>query len=209
MRRRTFDLLASCIGALLTVVLLVAGGLLMWGYTYTTSNVHDQLAAQKIYFPPKAAFANPQVGTEITPAMIPSVSQYAGQQLLTAAQSQVYANDFIGQHLINIGGGKTYSEVSAAAMALPANSPQRAALEAQAQTLFQGNTLRGLLLEAYGFGTMGEIALIASIASFILAGLMFVLTMFGFLHFRKVDEETELLAKTKSEPMGDKEPALV
>ena len=70
------------------VVLLVAGGLLTWGHSFVNSNVHNQLAQQQIYFPPKAAFAHAKAGTEITPAMLPSVSQYAGQQLLTGHQAE-------------------------------------------------------------------------------------------------------------------------
>jgi hypothetical protein len=83
MRRRVFDVLTSAVGLVLVVVLLVAGGLLMWGYSYDHNNVHNQLAAQDIFFPTKAAFEHPKAGSEITAAMIPSVSQYAGKQLLT------------------------------------------------------------------------------------------------------------------------------
>src|SRR5581483_9201339 len=80
MSRKVFDVLTSAGGALAVVVLLVAGGLLTWGHSFVSSNVHDQLAQQQIFFPPKAAFAHPKAGSEITPSMIPSVSQYAGKQ---------------------------------------------------------------------------------------------------------------------------------
>src|SRR5271154_2098372 len=110
MSRRVFDLLASAGGVIVVVVLLVAGGLLMWGSSFANSNVHDQLAQQQIYFPSKAAFAHPKAGTEITPSMIPSVSQYAGQQLLTGEQAKVWADHFIAVHLVEIGGGKTYAQ---------------------------------------------------------------------------------------------------
>ena len=210
MRRRTFDFLATSIGAVLTVVLLIAGGLLLWGANFANNSVHDQLAAQKITFPPAVAFAHPQAGTEITPSMIPSVSQYAGQQLTTGAQAQVYANDFIQVHLNNMAGGKTYAQVSSEAFTLPANSAKRAQLESTAQTLFQGTTLRGLLLEAYGFSVMGSIAWYGALASFFLAGIFFLLTMLGFLHFRKEDEKEELLGpKSVAVPQDKKEPALV
>ena len=212
MRRRTFDLLASCIGALLTIVLFVAGGLLLWGYSYVTSSVHDQLAAQKIYFPPASAFKNPQPGTEITPSMIPSVSQYAGQQLLTGQQAEAYANNFINVHLNEIGGGKTYSELSAQLQSMQSGTPAYTALSNQVDLIFRGTTLRGLLLEAYGFGTMGQIALIAAICSFVLGFFMLLLTLFGFLHYRKVDEKTELLSRSSgSSPDSSekREPALV
>ena len=131
MNRKVFDKLASIGGALIVVVLAVAGALLMWGLNFANSNVHNQLAEQQITFPAEAAFAHPVAGTEITPSMIGTVSKYAGQQLTTGAQAEVYANDFIAVHLREIGGGKTYAQLSAAAMALPKGSPQYTAAEAQ------------------------------------------------------------------------------
>ena len=71
MRRKTFDLILTCIGAGVTVMLLAAGGLLVWGYSFAQSNVHDQLAQQQIYFPTAAQMAQAKAGTEITPAMLP------------------------------------------------------------------------------------------------------------------------------------------
>lgn len=195
MRRKTFDMILSAGGAVLVVVLLVAGGLGLWGYNFANSNVHDQLAQQAITFPPAAAFAHPKVGTEITPSMIPSVSQYAGQSLLTGQQAQVYANDFIAVHLQEIGGGKTYAQLSAAAQADPTNTQ----LAGQVATVFKGTTLRGLLLEAYAFSTFGEIALVASIVSFVLAGVMLLLTLLGMIHLRRVPGDQEFPKVHQSE----------
>ena len=109
-------------GFVLSAILLAAGGLLLWGSTYTHNMVHNQLAAQQIYFPPKAAFAHAKAGTEITPSMIPSVSQYAGQQLVTGQQAQSYADNFIAVHITNMTGGKTYAQLSAASLAQPNNT---------------------------------------------------------------------------------------
>jgi len=187
MRRKTLDMIMTAGGAVLIVILLVAGGLGLWGYNFANSNVHDQLAQQAITFPPAAAFAHPKVGSEITPSMIPSVSKYAGQQLLTGQQAQVYANDFIAVHLQEIGGGQTYAQLSAAAVADPTNTK----LAGQVATVFKGTTLRGLLLEAYAFSTFGEIALVASIVSFVLAGVMLLLTLLGFVHLRRVPDDQE------------------
>jgi len=191
MRRKTFDMIMSSGGAVLVVVLLAAGALGLWGYSFANSNVHDQLAEQQITFPPQAAFAHPVAGTEITPSMIGTVSKYAGQPLVTGQQAEVYANDFIAVHLQEIGGGLTYAQLSAKAMALPKGSAAYTAAEAKVQTVFQGTTLRGLLLEAYAFGTFGEIALVASIVSFVLAGVMLILTAFGLVHLRRVPEDQE------------------
>jgi len=191
MQRKTLDMLMTAGGAVLIVVLLAAGTLGLWGYSFANSNVHNQLAEQQITFPPAAAFATAKAGTEITPSMIPSVSQYAGQQLVTGQQAEVYANQFIAVHIQEIGGGLSYAQLSAKAMALPKGSAAYTAAEGKVQTVLQGTTLRGLLLEAYAFGTFGQIALVASIVSFVLAGIMVLLTLFGLVHLRRVPEDQE------------------
>ena len=193
MRRKVFDKLASVGGAVVVVILAVAGTMLFVGYNFANNYVHNQLAQQNITFPAAAAFAHPKAGTEITPSMIPSVSQYAGQQLLTGQQAQTYANDFIAVHLNQIGGGKTYSQLSNEAMALPKGSPAYTAAEAKVQSVFQGTTLRGLLLEAYGFSLIATIAFWCAIAAWSLAGLLAVLVAIGFWHAKRTDETEELL----------------
>jgi hypothetical protein len=189
MSRKVFDLLTSTGGAVIVVVLLVAGGLMTWGHSFVNSNVRSQLAQQQIYFPSKAAFAHPKAGTEITPSMIPSVSQYAGQQLLTGAQAKVYANDFMAVHLSEMPYGGVYSKISAAAIANPSNTK----LAALKQTSFMGTTLRGLLLEAYAFSEVGAVMLWGAIASFILAAVMAVLVGLGFAHARRTADEAQML----------------
>jgi hypothetical protein len=194
MRRRIFDLLASAGGAVVVVVLVVAGALLMWGQSFASSEVHDQLAEQHIFFPPASAFAHAKAGTEITPSMIPTVSQYAGQQLVTGAQAEVYANDFIAVHLSEMPYHGVYATISAAARAA-AGTPRAAELDALEQTSFQGTTLRGLLLEAYAFSVFGEIALWAGVAAFVLAGIMAILVALGIWHARRTPEDVELLGR--------------
>ena len=197
MSRKVFDYIASGFGVAVVVALVVAGGLLTWGHSFVNSNVHDQLAQQQIYFPPKAAFAHPKAGTEITPSMIPSVSQYAGQQLLTGAQAKVYANDFMAVHLSQMPYQGVYSKISAAYLANPKNTQ----LASARQTIFMGTTLRGLLLEAYAFSTVGAIMLWGAIASFFLAAVMAVLVGLGIWHARRATEEEQLLApKPKAVP---------
>jgi hypothetical protein len=190
MSRKVFDKLTSTGGLVVVVVLLVAGGLLTWGHSFVNSNVHNQLARQEIVFPSKAAFAHPKAGTEITQAMIPSVSQYAGQPLLTGQQAEAYADHFIAIHLSEMPYGGVYSKISAAAIA----SPKNATLTALKQTSFQGTTLRGLLLEAYAFSEIGLIMMWGAIASFLLAGLMLLLVGLGFQHARSTAAEKQLLA---------------
>jgi hypothetical protein len=187
MRRRTFDALVSAAGLLLVVVLVVAGVLLTWGHSYANNQVTSQLSAQKIVFP---TTSNPEF--KILPAANRAeMGNYAGQPMTNGAQAETYANYFIARHLYLIGGGKTYSQLSALARANPANTK----LAGEVQTVFQGTTLRSMLLEAYGFWTFGQIALIAAIASYIAAGLMLILSIFGFVHLRRTAPEAEILPK--------------
>jgi hypothetical protein len=119
------------------------------------------------------------------------MGKYAGQPMTNGAQAEVYASYFIGHHLFLIGGGKTYSQLSEAAMAQPKN----AALAAEVQTIFRGTTVRSMLLEAYGFWQLGQIALIGAIVSYIAASLMLVLSVFGYVHLRRTAPEAEILPR--------------
>ena len=184
MRRKTFDVLTSAVGLALAVIMLVAGGLLLWGHNFITNEVHNQLAAEKIVFP---ANNSPAIKAPEFAAM----HQYAGQLMTTGAQAEVYADHFIANHLKKIGGGLTYSQLSAKAIAQPNN----AALQAQVATVFKGETLRGLLLNAYAFGTMGMLAGIAAIVAFAGGLVLLVLSALGFAHQRRVPAEAEIFAK--------------
>jgi hypothetical protein len=187
MRRRTFDALMVVAGLALAAVLLVAGALLTWGHVFTTNQVHSQLAAQKIVFP---AANSPEIKA-LPKADAAAMKVYAGQLMTTGAQAQTYADHFIKVHLGEIGQGKTYSQLSAKAM----TEPKNAALAAQVETVFKGTTLRGMLLNAYGFWQMGQIALIGAIVSFAGAALILILSLFGVWHLRRVPETAEVLPK--------------
>lgn len=184
MRRRTFDTLMSAGGLVLVMVLAVSGALLFVGYDFANGNVETQMRAQNIFFP--------EAGSEAIadPRIEPFVAPYAGQHVVTGEQARVYAEHYIGVHLQDVADGKTYSEVSA----LSQQNPGNAELAGQVQTLFRGETLRGLLLNAYAFWKMGQIAKLAGIAAFALAGIMAVLSVLGFWHLRRVSPTEELLA---------------
>ena len=187
MRRRTFDALMVVAGLALTAVLLVAGVLLAWGHSFVTNDVHSQLAAQKIVFPA----ANSPAIKALPAADAAAMRVYAGQMMTTGAQAQAYAEHFIAVHVREIGGGLTYSQLSAKAMADPTNTK----LADQVAAVFKGTTLRGMLLNAYGFWTMGQIALIGAIASFAGAGLLLILSLFGVWHLRRIPETAEVFSK--------------
>jgi len=187
MRRRTFDALVSAAGLVLAAVLLIGGGLLLWGHSFVTNEVHSQLAAQKIVFP---TTGSPEL--KALPASdAAAMSHYAGQLMTTGAQAETYADHFIAVHLVKIGGGKTYSQLSAASLAAPTN----AALAAQVQSVFRGETLRSMLLNAYGFWKMGQIMLIAAIVAFTGAAVLLVLSIIGFVHMGRAAPESEVFPK--------------
>jgi hypothetical protein len=117
--------------------------------------------------------------------MVPSVSQYAGQQLLTGQQAQSYADNFIAVHITNMTGGQTYAQLSAKALA----SPDNAKLAGQVATVFKGETLRAILLNAFGWWKVSQITYIAALAAFGLGGLTLLASLFGLTIGRK-DEIT-------------------
>src|SRR6516164_8886202 len=176
MRRNSHFVLVIA-GFAAAVLFAVAGGLLLWGSTYVHNTVQNQLSAQQIYFPSQAAFAHPKAGGEITPNMIPSVSQYAGQQLLTGQQAEAYADHFIAQHITDMSGGKTYAQLSAASMAQPHNTQ----LAGLVSTVFKGETLRSMLLNAYGWWKVSQITYIAALVSFGLGTMAAFAAAFAFV----------------------------
>ena len=173
MNRSTLDKLISSVGLIVAAVLLAASGGLFWAHNFVHNQVHDQLAAEKITFPPNG----PGI-TSLPAADAAKVSQYAGQQLLDGQQAEVFADHFIAVHLSEIGGGKTYSELSAQSLA----NPKDQALAGKVQTVFRGETLRGLLLNAYAFDTMALVAYYAAVVSLIGGTLLLLLALLGFRH---------------------------
>ncbi|MBV9311279.1 MAG: hypothetical protein JOZ73_10620 [Solirubrobacterales bacterium] len=149
-----------------------AAGMLFWGGSFSQSMISSQLTAQQITFPA----ANSPAITSLPAADAAAMAVYAGQQLTTGPQAETYADHFIKVHLGEVAGGQTYAQVSAQAQAQPTNTK----LAGEVQTLFRGETLRGLLLNAYGWSTVGAVAIYAgigmSVASFaVLLALIFEL----------------------------------
>src|SRR5215831_4920958 len=137
--------------------------------------VRDQLVAQKIFFPPPTEI---KAGGALDPAEFPAeIRNYAGQQVDTGDKARVYANDFIAIHLAKVANGQTYSQVSAASL----SDPKNATLSAQANTLFKGETLRGLLLYAWGWSQVGLYALYAAIGLTIATVVVFCALVFELL----------------------------
>lgn len=182
--RSALDKLISGAGFLMVAVLLVAGGLLTWAHVFIGNEVHDQFAQQNITMPAKADLE--------TKAQHDALDQYAGQPLTTGPQAKAYADYYIAVHMDAASGGKTYSEISGQYVSMTDEqkaSPEGQALGQLRQTLFMGDTLRGLLLYGYAFATMGTIALYAAIASFVGAGVLLLLSLLGIRHARRTVDE--------------------
>lgn len=184
MRRSVLDKLISYVGLILAVVMLVAGGLLTWASTFVASEVQTQFEAQDITMPSQAdidKLENPEDRAALQP--------YIGQKLSTGPQARAYADNYILAHMMASSGGRTYQEVSGEYMALPDKTTAEAQeLAALRNTMFQGNTLRGLLLYGYAFATIGTIAGIAAAAAFIAGVVLAVLSFLGLRHSREAGE---------------------
>jgi hypothetical protein len=179
MPRKSFDLLASAAAVVVAVLVLTASGLLFWAHSFVDDNVRTQLVAQKIVIPPAGspALADPAVKPFLTP--------YAGQTLSNGEQAKAYADHFIAVHLNEMTGGKTYAELSSASL----KAPEDTKLAGLVQTVFRGETLRGLLLNAYAFWKMGQIALYAAWSAAVAGTLLVLLAGLGMLHARRTPEE--------------------
>jgi hypothetical protein len=171
MDRTSWDRLISGAGAIVAIVLIVVGAFAVYGGKFGQDNVSERLEPQKIYFPPYE---------QMTAAEQQEVGEFAGQQVVNGVQAEAYSR-YIGGHLMQVNDGKTYSETSAEARD-PSTPPDEAAeLQAKADTLFQGETLRSILLNAYGWWTVSTLAVGIGLIM-VLAG--FVLAVFVFLGFR-------------------------
>lgn len=181
MNRSTLDKLISSAGLVIAIVLIAGSGALYYAQSFIHSQVQSQLMAEKISFPAKDSAAL----SALPAADRTKVGLYAGQQLLTGAQAEVFADHYIAVHLQKIGGGKTYAELSAASLADPSNT----VLAKQVDTVFRGETLRGLLLNAYAFDTMATVAGYAAIGALATGALLFILSALGFLHSKRAKKQ--------------------
>ena len=192
MKRRTFDKLVSYVGLGLAVLLLVFGGMLKFGAAFANDSVQTQLANQNISFPIEAGLPSETRD---------QLAKWAGKQVTTGEMARDYSDLFIWEHMkasatAVMGKPATYSEVSAEYMSAVRGGSQDAERVAKLSelrdTLFMGNTLRGMLLEAYAFGTMGVIAGYAAIAAFAGGVLFLLLGIAGLMHIRRTPEDATI-----------------
>jgi hypothetical protein len=191
-RRRAVDAFLIAAGAVVAAVLIVAGALLTWGNNFAEDYVSDELSSQQIFFSEDIADERPDL------------AEFAGQQVTTGPEAEAYAS-YINGHLEETAGGLTYAEMGG-----PAREAQAAVTEAQESgadeatiaelqaeadelqgqrdTLFKGETLRGLLLSTFAWSTIGRIAGIAAVVAFVAAGVMILLVAAGLVHRWRVNK---------------------
>jgi hypothetical protein len=189
-RRRTIDKVLISFGLVAAIVFAVAGGLLMWGSNFAKDYVHDELASQNVFFADAASLREDGRADLV---------KYADQQVTTGTQAQAYAS-LIATHMDGIADGQTYSQIDdrGAAQAVTdakesgASATEVAKLQAtadqlkgQRDSLFRGETLRGLLLTSYAWATIGTIAAIAAWVSITAAIVMAALVVAGVVHLRR------------------------
>ncbi len=176
MDRSVWDRIVSSAGAVLAVILIVLGGSAIYGGNFGQDNVRDRLTPQNISFPPAEA---------MSPEELAVVGAFAGATVDTGNEAEAFSR-YIGLHLSEVNGGATYSETSAAAREEGLDPDVAAELQAKADTLFRGETLRSILLNAYGWWTISTIAVFAGYAMVIAGLLLGMLAFMGFRHARNV-----------------------
>ena len=190
--RRRIDLILIGIGIVAVAVLATSAGLLRWGSSFSNNYVHDELSSQHIKFGDEASLRLEGRGDLV---------KYAGESLDSGPKAQAYAS-FINGHLTKIGAGKTFADLGVpenaakgavkSAVAANASADEIAKLQADADaisatrnTVFKGETLRGLLLSAYAWSTVGRIAGIAALGAALAAVAMAALVILGLNHLRQ------------------------
>jgi hypothetical protein len=176
MDRSGWDRIVSGAGAVVAVVLIVLGTMAIWGGNFGQQNVRDRLVPQHIQFPPADA---------MTPEEKAAIGEFAGAKVDTGVEAEAFSR-YIGGHLEAVNEGATYSETSGAARAEGLDPKVAADLQAKADILFKGESLRAMLLNAYGWWTLATIALWAGVAMVIAGLILGIFAIFGFRHAGKV-----------------------
>ena len=176
MDRSGWDRIVSGAGAVVAVVLIVLGTMAIWGGNFGRQNVQDRLVPQHIQFPPADA---------MTPEERAAIGEFAGAKVDTGVEAEAFSR-YIAGHLAAVNDGATYSETSGAARAEGLDPKVAADLQAKADILFKGESLRAMLLNAYGWWTLATIALWAGVAMVIAGLILGIFAIFGFRHAGKV-----------------------
>ena len=191
MNRKSFDKIASVIGLLLAGFLIILGGILQFGGNFAAEQVATQLKPQAITIP--ADNGDPKASADVKKFFVDN----ADKVMTTGKQAQMYADHYIGFHLSAMptyAAASTENRVAAGALAADPTNAELQAKSKQAaatvETVFKGQALRGMLLNAYAFGMLGDIAIVASYVTFAGGLLFLILALLGFAHLRRVDTDS-------------------
>ena len=188
MQRKTWDQIVSGAGAVVAVVLLMLGAVAIYGGAFGQDNVRDRLAPQNVTFPPLEA---------MTPEEKNLVGDFAGMKVIDGPSAEAFS-DYIGLHLEETNDGKTYSETSSEARAEGLSEKEAAELSGMADSLFKGETLRAMLLNAYGWWTVSSLVIFAGYGLLAAGALLALLAILGFIHARKTELKTAVIPVTQA-----------
>jgi len=212
MKRRTLDVLFSVGGIALAGLLLVLGLVMTSNANFAKTYVRDQLSQQNITFKAAEALTDEEKQSAC-------LVEYAGQKLTTGKQAECYANEFIGLHVKDTADGLTYAELGTPQSALRTqvadattnNDPALPELQKQLtdittkrETVFKGETLRGLLLTSYGFSVFGVKGEQVATVAYVVAALLALLSIAGFVHAFKTPKDKAFAPPEHSEKVEEK-----
>jgi hypothetical protein len=143
------------------LAVLIVGVVLTLAGNYGRQLVHDQLAAQKIKFAPFDQSGQNGDNYEA----YPELRDRAGTTVTDGLGARDFAT-YINAHVIEATGGRSYSEVSAAARA----NPEDEELAGVRRTALDGQLLAAIMWNTYGWWLLATVAFIAGIA-LVVAGL--------------------------------------
>lgn len=204
MKRKTLDLAFSIGGLGIAVLLLIFGIVLRSEANFAEDYVRQQFAEQQIFFTPAEELTEEEAQAE---CLVEYGTGSEEERLLdTGSKAECYANEYIGLHLRQTTGGLSYAqlgdpqgELRAQIAEAEANGEDTEALEEeleavsqQRETAFRGETLRGILLTAYGFSELGAKAGLAANVAFVGAAVMLLLSIAGFIHWSRVPEDQRI-----------------
>ena len=189
MQRKMWDQIVSGAGAVVAVVLLMLGAVAIYGGTFGQDNVRDRLAPQNVTFPPLEA---------MTPAEKNLVGDFAGTKVVDGLPGLRPSR--------TTSASTSKTRTRARPTPRPAlwlvqkglSEKEAAELSGMADSLFKGETLRAMLLNAYGWWTVSSLVIFAGYGLLAAGALLALLAIMGFFHARKTEPKTAAIPVTSA-----------
>jgi hypothetical protein len=197
MQRRTVDIIASTGAVVLAALLMTLGVVMLGNARFADDYTKTELGREKVFFKPAEQLTEAEIA--YTEARTGCVIAHAGHQVITGAQAECFANEYMLGHLEDpekTNQGLTFAEwgdiqaplraqIAETATDDPALADLQAefdATEVARSSAFRGTMLRQGLLTSYAFSVMGEQAGRVAWAAFIGAAVLLLVSVAGFAH---------------------------